>query len=542
MDKLTDYIRWVGDLDFHACPFRDADALILCNISYFDLTPVFADGKKEHCVSDCLPMIEAGEAKLMITGGDLGNREILEAAARSVRYGNLILTDYEDVFLPDQPLQFAAVTVRAPDFNFIAYRGTDASVAGWRESCMLSFTKTEAQQLALTYAERLIDEGAWILCGHSKGANEAQYAACLLDDNKWQKVSSVYLLDGPGFCPELRDPSLEARIDPKTVRIVPEFDVIGKLFEPAFTNTKIVHSCLDGIMQHSLASWLIEYGELSLAEQHDPESVRINKFMDEWIEKIPQQDRAVMVRDLFDAVSESGLESLDELDLDQIESILIGITGVSPTTKKVLSVLPNKLLFDGAIPKIPETKTEKLKRIFSDLRVQGIGLILASVILFFLSGVLFELTTFIVLTALAGIQTVLLIRRIVKQHGRLDNMKGRFVLLAVILALAASQFFRDHAMFLIGSVLYGILSLALAYYVVFKKGVKREKKTFLRVLNFIEGAVASFYGLGYLVIPKRIAWAFTISFAICGAIDGLLRLGVWIVRYFKGGRKAKSAR
>lgn len=533
MGKLTDYIRWVGDLDFRAYPFRDVDALILCNISYFDLTPLFADGKAEHTVSDCLPMIEAGEAKLMITGGDLGNREIMAAAARSARFGSLRITDYEDVYLPERPLQFAAVTVHAPDFSFIAYRGTDASVAGWRESCMLSFAKTEAQERALAYAERMIGEGEWMISGHSKGANEAQYAACMLDDAKWERVRHVYLLDGPGFCPELRRPDLEARIDPKVTRIIPEFDVVGKLYEPKFTDTKIVKSDTDGVMQHSLATWQIEYGELQTVAQNDPISEQVTQQLNEWIKNVAPQDRAVTFSDLFDAVQADGMESLDKLDIDQIQSILIGLTGVSTTTKKTLAGLPNKFLFDDTIPELPQSKTEKLKHIFSDLRVQGAGLILAGVLLFFLSGVLFQLTTVIIVTALAVVQTVLLVRRLIRQHGKLDGMRGRFVLLAVVLALAASLYFKDHAMFLIGSVLYGILCLALAYFVVVKKGIKREKGSFLRILNFIEGAVTGFYGLGYLVIPQRIAWAYTISLAVCGALDGLLRLGYWFVRYLR---------
>ena len=28
MTKLAEYIQWVGDLDFDAYPFRDADALV----------------------------------------------------------------------------------------------------------------------------------------------------------------------------------------------------------------------------------------------------------------------------------------------------------------------------------------------------------------------------------------------------------------------------------------------------------------------------------------------------------------------------------
>ena len=240
MEKLADYVRWIGSLDFSVYPFREADALILCIISYYDLAPVFAEEKPEHTVSDCIPMIEAGEAKLMITGGDYGNGEILETAARSRRFGSLRLSDYENKVRVDPPLQFSAVTFHAPDFSFIAYRGTDASIAGWRENCMMSFTLTEAQALSLEYAERVISDGVWYIGGHSKGANHAQYAACHLSDEKWDKVGHVWLLDGPGFCPEVLDPKIDERIDPKTTRIIPEYDIVGMLFEPKITDTKIV--------------------------------------------------------------------------------------------------------------------------------------------------------------------------------------------------------------------------------------------------------------------------------------------------------------
>lgn len=540
MEKLTDYIRWIGDLDFRVFPFRDADAVILANISYFDLSPVFSDGKTDHTVADCLPMIEAGEAKLMITGGDLGNHDLFASAARSARFGSLRISDYEDVLRTDPPLQFSAVTFHAPDFSVIAYRGTDASIAGWREDCMISFTRTEAQELSLKYAERVINEGEWYITGHSKGANQAQYAACMLPDEQWEKVKHVWLLDGPGFCPEVMDPRLDQRIDAKTTRIIPEYDVVGMLFEPKITDTKIVYSSLSGITQHALCSWMVDCGSLAAAEKNSPGSMRLNRLMNDWIESIPQSDRTVFINELFDVLCADGSESLEELDMDRLQSVLIRLTGISPTTRKALAKLPNRLFFDDAIPELPQTKTEKLKRIFSDLRVQGVGLIAAGVILFFLSGVLFELTTVIILTALAGVQTVLLVRRLIRQHGKLDGMRGRFVLLGVILALAASLFFKEHAVFLIGSVLYGILSLALAFYTVVKKGLKREKKSFLRVLNFIEGAVSTLFGLGYLVIPQSIVWKFTIAFAVCGALDGLLRLGCWTVKYLIRRSKEKA--
>ena len=530
MDTLADYIRWVGDLDFRAYPFRDADALVLCNISYFDLSPIFRDGKPEHPVSDCIPMIEAGEAKLMITGGDLGNGKILEAAARSRRFGGLLLSDYTDELRVDPPLQFSAVTIHAPDFSFIAYRGTDASVAGWRENCMMSFTLTEAQALSLEYAERVISDGVWYIGGHSKGANHAQYAACHLSDEKWDKVEHVWLLDGPGFCPEVLDPKIDERIDPKTTRIIPEYDIVGMLFEPKITDTKIVRSNQRGIVQHSLASWLIEYGELAVTDHNDPGSERINHLMNDWLESIPQEDRPIFIGELFDALAADGTKTLEELNLDRLQSVLIKLTGVSATTRKSIAKLPNKLLFDDAIQPLPETKTEKLKAFLADLRIVGAALLLSGVILFLMSGFLFELTTIIAVAALAVVQLVLTIRKLIQQGGMFGETRGRFFVLIAVLALAAVLIFKEKAMFLIGSGLYGILCIALSYYA-FWLGSRQKEQPFLRVLNYIEGAVAGLYGLGFLLIPQMAVRPFAISLAACVALDGLVRLVYWLVRF-----------
>lgn len=528
MEKLADYIRWIGDLDFRAYPFREADAMILCNIVYYDLSPVFRDGKPEHPVSDCLSMIEAGEAKLMITGGDLGNGEILEAAARSKRFGSLRLSDYENELRVDPPLQFSAVTIHAPDFSFIAYRGTDASIAGWRENCMMSFTQTESQALSLAYAERVIDDGVWYIGGHSKGANHAQYAACLLSDTKWEKVEHVYLLDGPGFCPEVLDPKIDERIDPKTTRIIPEYDIVGMLFEPKITDTRIVRSNQRGIMQHSLASWLIEYGDLAVTDHNDPGSEQINHLMNDWIESIPQQDRSVFIGELFDALSADGTETLDQLNPDRLQSVLLRLTGVSATTRKAFAKLPNKLLFDDAIRPLPQTKSEKLKALLSDLRILSAVFLLSGVILFLMSGFLFELTTIIIVTALGVIQLVLTIRKLIKEGGMFGETRGRFFVLIAILALAVVLFFKEQAMFLIGSGLYGILCIALSYYA-FWLGSRQKEQPFLRVLNYIEGAVIGLYGLGFLLIPQSVVRPFTISLAACVAFDGLLRLAYRLV-------------
>ena len=532
MTKLAEYIQWVGELDFDAYPFRDADALVLCDISYFDLAPVFSDGAETHAVSDCIPMIEAGEAKLMITGGDMGNCEVFELAARSKRFGPLIMSDYEDQLRADPPLQFSAVAFHAKDFSFLAYRGTDASIAGWKEDCMISFTKTEAQELSLEYANRLIKKGKWYIGGHSKGANQALFAACMLSETKWEKVVHVYLLDGPGFCPEVLDESLISRIDSKATRIIPEFDVIGKLFEPKITETKIVASSQKGILQHSLASWQIRYGDLETVEQNDPGSVWVNQLMNQWIESIPQEDRPAFIEELFGTITAEGIENLEELDMDKLQSVLIEMTGVSETTKKTIAKLPEKVLFDDALEEVPEENIKTVQRWMGDLRIQGGLLLVFAALAFFLSPLLLEVTAMGIVMVLAAVELFLTIRRLVKQHGKLEGMRERFIILIAILAMGAIFYFKEQALWLLGSMIYGILFLWLAYYSV-ESGIKEKSEPFIKVLHFVEGGLAAIFGIGFLLIPQSFSRILSITLAANVAIDAVLRIGYWIWKYRK---------
>ena len=352
MDTLTDYVRWMGDFPISMTGFRNVDALVLCALSYFDLSPVFASGAERVRVRDCAGMIDEGRVKVMITGGDKGYPELLAAAAASKRFGELTMSDYCDIFRPDPPLQFSAVCFHDDtDFSFLAYRGTDNSLAGWKEDFMISFMRTEAQELALRYAREHIRQGRrWYIGGQSKGSNLALYAACLLGEEQWNAVERVYLLDGPGFCPEVLDPYLLEHIDAKTTQIVPRFCIIGKLFAPEITDTKIVCSSAGGFMQHALITWGVDHGGLAEAEEHDAESLIANEAIDEWITGISQADRKVFVDELFDTLSAGGAETLDEIRTggrEGLEAIVKRLAEASETTKRTLSNLPKYMMRVG---------------------------------------------------------------------------------------------------------------------------------------------------------------------------------------------------
>lgn len=349
MDHLVDYIQWMGDLPFSALPFNEADALVLCMLSYYDLSPLFPEnGAGPIPVSKTLRLIEEDKVRVMLVGRDRGFRRILECAARSRRYGELQMRDYVDLYRQEPPLQFSAVTFSSTKFCFVAYRGTDDSLAGWEEDFMISFTVTEAQKLAADYLQRAMKRRRPIMIGgHSKGGNLALFAACQLTDEQWNKVEHLYLLDGPGICPEVMDDSCVKRIDPKTTKILPAFSIVGKLFEPQISDSRIVQSSASGFVQHSLDTWGIDHGKLLLAEGPTPRSVWINELLSRWIGGISQEDRVVFVQELFDALAANGAASFDDIEeggVGGFEAILLKLLGSSEVTKKTITDLPKRFI------------------------------------------------------------------------------------------------------------------------------------------------------------------------------------------------------
>ena len=363
MDKLVDYIRWMGDFPISATGLRDVDAVILCALSYFDFSPLFSAGGESYRVRDCQQMIENDSVKVLITGGDKGYPELLALAAASRRFGELTMSDYRDIYRQDPPLQFSALCFHDDsDFSFLAYRGTDSSLAGWEEDFRISFTRTEAQEMALRYANEHIRPGRrWYMGGHSKGSNLALYAACLLDEEKWAAVEHLYLLDGPGFCPEVMKLSLVDRIDSKTTRIVPRFCIVGNLFAPKIHDTRIIQSAASGFMQHSIITWEVDHGGLALAENFDPIGKVTSEALDEWISDINQEDRTVLVMDLFETLAAGGAEMLEEIrigDRNGMEAIIRRLGDSSESTKKMLIELPKYAR---------RARLEKLRKLISAL-------------------------------------------------------------------------------------------------------------------------------------------------------------------------------
>ena len=378
MSSLVEYVRWMGDFPIEATGFLDADAMVLCGLSYIDFSPLLNGeipqedeaGRAIFTIADGRRLLSQGEARAQITGSEDGYLRLMEAAVSSRRFGGLRIGSYEDILRQDPPLQFSAVCFHGKGFSFLAFRGTDSSLAGWKEDFLISVMKTEAQELAHRYAEKHIrGRQKWYMGGHSKGGNLALYASCMLSEKKWEKVERVFLLDGPGFCPDVLATDHYERVDARTRRFIPRFSVVGKLFEPRMTDTRIVCSSARGFMQHNLETWQIEYGKPALAEENDATCVWIHDMLDSWIADLNQQERIGLIDDLFDTLAAGGAGTLNELNLEGKEgreAILRRLHEMSESTKGSLAELP-KYAFRARLNSLRDKISEDISFFGKDL-------------------------------------------------------------------------------------------------------------------------------------------------------------------------------
>lgn len=318
MANLLDYVRWRGDLTFAERPFNIVDNLViaaLSNVELADAVPVAGTGETTtmcaaaEAISSRLPGYRESQ-RLSFVPADL-----VEAMGNSARFRSARLSSYADFTDHSTGTQFAAVTVQLDDgTTYVSFRGTDATITGWREDFTMSFQVTESQKLAASYLKQRIEEtpGRITVGGHSKGGNLALYAAMHQSEEDQAKIDRIYTNDGPGLSPELVDEFALGRVSSRITKVVPEFAVIGRIFDPA-APTHIVASSGRGLVQHDIMTWQVEGTSLREKPAQSPRADILNRAIDTWLEGANNGDRRHFTEALFDALSAGGSVLLQDI-------------------------------------------------------------------------------------------------------------------------------------------------------------------------------------------------------------------------------------
>lgn len=333
MPNIDDYLRWRGDLSFDERGFTLVDNFVLSALAYLDLTGV-------------VPSLESGASVSVEQAAILLSQDppttfdhrrlvfvrppLLYAMGRTRRYGQARLSRYVDETDSETGLQFSALTVHLEDGTaFVAYRGTDTSLVGWKEDFVMSFERVPAQDRAVDYLRHVLatGEGDARVGGHSKGAGLALWAVTSLDPAEQSRIITVYSNDGPGLAPELAGGRSFASPGPRLVRSGPPFSVIGMLFSDSEPDV-VVASSGRGMMQHDIMTWQVDGAGPILEDGLSPRAVLVNRALDEWLEHANQDDRRAITDALFDALSAGGaalVQDVGRREFGGAESVLLSL-------------------------------------------------------------------------------------------------------------------------------------------------------------------------------------------------------------------------
>lgn len=315
---------------FEEKPFTEVDSLVLSWLCYLYIHEDFSNSFSPDGmpIRDLLKA-EYFEEMLVRQWDPEVMLDLLVATVSSPRFRDLRVRYYRYETDHRINLQFSATVFSlSENAHYVAYRGTDWSITGWKEDLLLALKDpAPAQKMAVDYlnsiGKRL--KGELIIGGHSKGGNLSVFAAAMCDAELQDRITAVYSHDGPGFSAEdlRRDPFLKIR--DRIRKTVPEASYFGMLFEHEVP-VKVIRSTGVSVMQHKADTWVIEDGELVEGNQHTVVSHFVSNRMNRWISAMTQTEKAEFIDAVFAFLEQVGIKTIDEIDLNPVQ-LLPGIGG-----------------------------------------------------------------------------------------------------------------------------------------------------------------------------------------------------------------------
>lgn len=344
MGNLFDYLEWRGDLTFAQSEFNKVDNLVLSVLSYVELTGI---APEEGC-NEKITIKEAADyyfefhdLKEDAPGLLLSNDfiKLFYIMARSKRFGSLQISHYVNHVDEAEEKQFSALTVYLGDRTaFIAFRGTDDTIVGWKEDFNMSFqTPVPSQTEAVSYLKMIMKQTRCKLRlgGHSKGGNLAVFATAFSGIRAQRRVIEIYNNDGPGFTRKIIETDEYKNIMEKIHTYVPQSSVIGMLLEHE-ESYQVVHSNQKGIFQHDPFSWEITGTEFVYEKNLTHESRVVDQTLKEWILSMDDAQKSEFVDALFGIFEDEEYTTLSELSIKSLGAMIKSYNNMAEETRHML--------------------------------------------------------------------------------------------------------------------------------------------------------------------------------------------------------------
>lgn len=335
-----DYLDWRGDLSMSVSEFNEVDNLILAQLSYVDFENIVPGIDSDESISikeasdlffkvhdEYEIMLEESVAKVSVC--------LMKKMACCERFAKLRLSKYVNKVHYEEQKQFSAIHIALEDGTvYIAYRGTDDTLVGWKEDFNMSFMTTIPAQVEavnyLTETTRGIENKIRI-GGHSKGGNLAVYAAVKCCSHIKGNIIEVYNNDGPGFSREMINSEEYREIRSRIKTIVPQTSIVGMMLEHE-EEYIVVASKQKYIMQHYAMSWEVLGKQFVYVSGVTEGSKRIDAILKAWLNSMDTDERERFVDSLFYIFEAADIKSPRDISKYKWSKIAV--------MRKVISSMP----------------------------------------------------------------------------------------------------------------------------------------------------------------------------------------------------------
>lgn len=367
MGNIIDYLRSYGQYTFEEKEFNSVDSLILSQFAYLKFDGLVPDANEKGKDVKLLDILVHPDRNKMFADGryEWVNRNLFESMVFSKRYQNMKLNHHAIRTDVETETQFCAVTCYLEGgLVFVAYRGTDETLVGWKEDLNMTFLcPIPAQQYAVEYLDAIGSKlkEPFIVGGHSKGGNLAVYASLKCKKEVQDKIKAIYNNDGPGFRKEVFADGEYEKLSERITKTVPQASFFGMLLQDEKECTVIRSSGIGGIGQHDPYTWEVEDGAFIEVDGIYKGQKKVNESLNEWVSNLNEEELKTFAATLFEVIGATEADTLIELTdewKDNRTKMVNAIKDVDGETKKKILEIISILFIRSRFPKLDKRKQE----------------------------------------------------------------------------------------------------------------------------------------------------------------------------------------
>lgn len=328
MPNMNDYLLWRGDLTFCQSGFNEVDGALLVFVSFVNMEGIIPEavGRDEITFSDAAEAYfeKRNDIKksygAIISGEDI--RKMITLMAKSPRFRDAQLSGYVNRLNYEEQEQFAAFTARLNDGTvFVAFKGTDDTLVGWKEDLnMASSDEVPCQKSSVLYLNsvgKAFPESNLRVGGHSKGGNLAVYASAKCDPSVQKRIVRVYNNDGPGFSGEFLKSAEYSGIRDRVLKLVPQESVVGMLLTND-DNFTVISSEKSGVTQHNCYLWQVRGRHFIRRSGLTRQALELSRAVNAWIEDKDMATRRAITDAIYDILTADNAHTLNDFASDRL--------------------------------------------------------------------------------------------------------------------------------------------------------------------------------------------------------------------------------